>query len=858
MPEFADSFWSSDYAGGLGVLFSKLQQGIVENQQVLLVARMRADAEELYGTKLCAIPAAAEKNGGFNRDDGATARQAFEAWRNETEEAGKAHRKVAANIRALVLDPFSNWCEDHADRVNNSHEELLELVKDYDRQHEQVKKLRSHYFNKCRLVEDMEEETKFIAVPQPTDSPSSTTAKITPVIKLVSDADKDDEELEPLEVGDEFMQPGQVKQKLADMLEEIPLGEVKVAILGTYPNVATGEVLVAWIMKNWGASSVSYAERIGQDLVGHGFLRLIGAVGNTFSNNPKLNYQFRPKAFQWAGVSPKPVNSLLRRQTTIHMNGSSKDEPSSPTIGDYLGNFLTNQHPGETSNDRIRREAKEADARYKAGVRQLDLMRCKLEEAIMEHLKFMEKCEVDRVKALKSVILDFSGAVSNIIPSLQRTMDQIEIHQESILPVTDLRYLIENYRTGSFVPKVITYENYYNSPDEQTFGIDLEARARADRKRVPIIITSILQFLDHHYPDLEGDEARRGIWLVDVPLGATHHLRNSINNGKAPPKEVLANYEIPIVASVLKHYLLELPDSIVSSTKYEIIKTVYVTHGAEGKEEDRLTIIQNTLGTLPLTNIATLDAITTHFTRLIELTSADESFVHGLAQSLTNCILRPRVESPLTLNERHSYRLVRDLLAFKDQIFGALKRASTTARPRAISTDESQRRQHVEARNRAVIHTVKSRSSSPAAPVMRHGRQVSSDVTRFPINTSPTNSSPRSSGGRFKQRESLEVPEESPKTDAPAAPAEQQDSPDSDSANRKSPPPQPAAITAAAVAHGLEKKNSLGRSGHASSGRFPRRGNLARNMGKRDSVASDESDEAHQVGVTLTDKPMDY
>ena len=61
------------------------------------------------------------------------------------------------------------------------------------------------------------------------------------------------------------------------------------------------------------------------------------------------------------------------------------------------------------------------------------------------------------------------------------------------------------------------------------------------------------------YPDLEGDEARRGVWLVDVPLGATHHLRNAVNNGKAPPKDVLENYEIPIVASVLKLYLLELP-----------------------------------------------------------------------------------------------------------------------------------------------------------------------------------------------------------------------------------------------------------------------------------------------------------
>ena len=32
---------------------------------------------------------------------------------------------------------------------------------------------------------------------------------------------------------------------------------------------------------------------------------------------------------------------------------------------------------------------------------------------------------------------------------------------------------------------------------EQTFGVDLEARARADRKRVPVIITTILTFLDN-------------------------------------------------------------------------------------------------------------------------------------------------------------------------------------------------------------------------------------------------------------------------------------------------------------------------------------------------------------------------
>lgn len=67
------------------------------------------------------------------------------------------------------------------------------------------------------------------------------------------------------------------------------------------------------------------------------------------------------------------------------------------------------------------------------------------------------------------------------------------------------------------------------------------------------------------YPDLEGDEARRSIWLVDVPLAATHHLRNSINTGKAIPREILERYEIPIVASALKLYLLELPGTALQN-----------------------------------------------------------------------------------------------------------------------------------------------------------------------------------------------------------------------------------------------------------------------------------------------------
>ena len=47
-----------------------------ENQQILTVARMRADAEEVYGNSLAAITPATERiAGGFSRDEGASVRK---------------------------------------------------------------------------------------------------------------------------------------------------------------------------------------------------------------------------------------------------------------------------------------------------------------------------------------------------------------------------------------------------------------------------------------------------------------------------------------------------------------------------------------------------------------------------------------------------------------------------------------------------------------------------------------------------------------------------------------------------------------------------------------------------------------
>ncbi|KAL8768110.1 MAG: hypothetical protein Q9209_005573 [Squamulea sp. 1 TL-2023] len=897
MPGFADCFWSGDYAGGLGVLFGKLQQGVIENQQVLTIARMRAEAEEQYGRRLGEIaPTTDRMTGGFARDDGASLRKAYEGVRGEMQEASKNHKKIASNISELVVVPFTRWCDAHEARVQNSQDDLQIRIKTYDKQFDTVQKLRSQYFNKCRQVEDLEEENK-LAFQSPEKIESSSPKVLpTPTIRLPEK--EDSEEAEPLEIGDQAYTPDQVRKILTHMLNNINLREAKVPILGVYQNVSVGSDIVEYIQKHMGATSVRYAERVGQDLVEHGFLRLIGSVGRTFANSSKMNYQWRPKVFQMTGVPDKKKG--LDRVSSIGSATESIDSPIG-AMGEMLSgwNPLSNAHPNETPAERLRRESTEADERYKAGVRKLDQLRCSLEEAMIDHMKFMERCELDRLKAIKAVILDFSGAMSNVIPSLQSTVDNMMLYQETVQPLGDLRYLLENYRTGAFVPRVQIYDNYYNTVDDQTFGVDLEARARADRKRVPTIVTTILTFLDNHYPDLEGDEARRGIWLVDVPLAATHHLRNSINTGKPIPREVLERYEIPIVASALKLYLLELPDSLVSSQVYEIVKTIYSTADSSTSADARITVLQNTLGQLRLANIATLDAITTHFTRLIELTSAEEPFVSSLAQNLAPCILRPRTDNSLTMHERHNYRLIRDLFAHKEAIFGELKRASshahsstataanataaatvaaglTTPRVRAISTDESNRRVNTEARNRAIAS--KSRATSPAPPINgrahRRDRSAGPAETRFPIHTSsppPTPSATAESQRRGAARASLGVPDGT----GPSSVVEKQNNDVVEHNNYIPEPAPPSAVpepqdpsgsqmpnghSVTELSHGEEPEKRDSRS------RFPaRRTGAAGSLANRNSAGSGvlstgaktSLDGERPVGVQLSDKPMD-
>jgi len=148
----------------------------------------------------------------------------------------------------MVIRPFGRWSADHLNRVNHSHDELQAQVKTYDRQVEQCKKLRQSYYNKCRLLEDLEEETNLAfpttpavvppgaeekgkgkeekAAKEKSPPPGEEQGTKTPVTRKGSIED----DQWPLEIGDAFYSKEQLSELLATMIKEIPQKEVKVPI----------------------------------------------------------------------------------------------------------------------------------------------------------------------------------------------------------------------------------------------------------------------------------------------------------------------------------------------------------------------------------------------------------------------------------------------------------------------------------------------------------------------------------------------------------------------------------------------------------------------------------------------------
>ncbi|KAL3240136.1 GTPase-activating protein RGD2 RNJ42_05179 [Nakaseomyces bracarensis] len=721
MPSFVDTFWSEDLQSGLDVLFKRLYHGCDQCDLFIQMFASRMQYEVAYGRQLVGIPGNVDgladvirdskevSNVSKNRfsDDQVISEEvsvstvrALEGMLEQMSIEGNQHLTIASNIETLVLQPFSKWCTDHRERIKFSDKLLSKNVKNFNKSRAYVKKLENDYFSKCRALEEYK-RTSF------NDDELTRAMKSLKLQKKLQDdqeREKDNEtfiKINSLEIDNKSM-----REILTLILTELPKSEYKLPLINfTVNNTNNGSEITKFLKESLSLKDLDDAETFGQELLNLGFLKYCNGVGNTFVNSKKFQYQWKPYAYKFARISYNEEESKLLP--------SSITQDIENNVSTYLQDMTTRisqrnvsselELPNVTEEERtffkLIKEMEDADKKYYNETFKMDSLRCSVEELVIDHLSFMEKCELDRLKAIKKATLDFCSTLGNKITSLKVCSEKLLEYEDSIDPVADLLSLLTNYHTGIFHPRAITYNNYYNPGAFQNFGIDLETCCRLDKKVVPLIISATLTYMDGMYPDMSNDKVRTLTWISPVKLSATHQLRALLNKRQFRDEndiiEVLKshNSEPSTVASIIKLYLLELPLPLIPKDLSDVLSELYLefplTFNNDALESDelqrtkeendkkRLAGLSNILSSLPKTHLATLDSITTHFYRLINILKMGEngevtstSFTDAISQEFATCIIQAHTSEDNDLG----YRIFNDLLVHQNQIFPHLKK----------------------------------------------------------------------------------------------------------------------------------------------------------------------------------------
>ncbi|KAI0305821.1 hypothetical protein B0F90DRAFT_1693763 [Multifurca ochricompacta] len=740
---FTNSFWTQDYRRGLEVLYSKLEQvvplhtcsGPIMLTQTILSGRIGEQ---------CALPRphaglivleSFASGTGFSADDGATLLMAFRGLQAETAQQGGLHQ--------LVADPFEQWAASYHERLQASRATIVDgHVKNYEQAQTEVLKLKNTYFAKVRKADETEEDAKFApnselsdkyttsprlvpqriaqrfkdiqrkasnfaeggpkvdkgkgkVVEEPSDtivnaSPPSISPQLssTNLVIKTSSSPAPPEPPEPILLAGLSLPPAAISDLLTRASAELKLRPIRFPIVGEYL-CFTGEEFVIWLNENVQGFGGSFdrAEQAARELTERdGLLRRIGDLGNAFEPVDDAFYQFRPKAFelgkpakQETPLSPTklaPVAGSLIKRSNNFLNVVSKALATNPNA--------------EPPHVRARLEADAADREYRISVRKLDRQRLGLEERIEDTLKVLQRWETERLHAVKAVLLQFHGTLSNLPRALETPLERSASHIAAYLPDSDLSALIERYRTGPFRPQPQVYESVSHDESDVLFGIDLRkwfeggwstlhAETPQNKPVVPPVLTALLDSLNQAYPQLPNDGEKRKAWIYEVPLAVVHHLRESLN--AVPPEQpipgdIMTKYDPPVLASAVKLWLLELDPPIALWEGWEDLRRLYPMVPSVGStttkgerestdEHERLEALKVALLRLPKIHLYVLDAIVLHLRTLIDNTKVeeiDEVYVTKLALSIGRTILRPKVETSVSVQDRHAATFFVDLI----------------------------------------------------------------------------------------------------------------------------------------------------------------------------------------------------
>lgn len=259
-----------------------------------------------------------------------------------------------------------------------------------------------------------------------------------------------------------------------------------------------------------------------------------------------------------------------------------------------------------------------------------------------------------------------ASALSDTLSMFKETYNRVTLFQETLKAEQDIHYIVEQYSTGPFCPKPLIYENYYHgSATNQIFGVPIEEVAHIYGSYVPPIVSKGIQFIDTGLSVTNTIKTSEKVWSHIIPVKEMNTICSELDGLVGIQlKTALEAYELDMLANLIRVYLLELPECLLTFDLYDPVKLLYAQQDATG----RLMSISKLLATLPSPNYHTLKALSHHLFKLLKQTTTDD-LLNQLISTFSYILMRPRTCLPIHMHDRHPKRLVRDLFTQYNVIF---------------------------------------------------------------------------------------------------------------------------------------------------------------------------------------------
>ncbi|KAI7867404.1 hypothetical protein BDF14DRAFT_1803445 [Spinellus fusiger] len=491
---FQDSFWSPNaaldavpnFSYGLDVLHGKLHQSMEENTVIVQYLRQRIAAEHGYAELLQALSFDNIETA-FEKDVGAGLKRSFEIVRSESGETANGHLTRANNLTETALDPLERLAMRYQRIVQNTKTTMDKRIKDFEIMAESVDQVRTTYKVKCRAVQALDLE---YLPPLPYVDMQVRLGKFTfaymEIIRLLQRMSQDYNQ-----------QPKQETTLQEDHDIVVLTGEFIYEWMHNYchlllqneNNNHDTDFPSSFTLKNERERNTQMTMEICQDLLAYSFLCSVSGGQSTFDSLPDVFYKIRKQTFK--ELADNVIGNINQNKVSV------EDEVMTASSG-LGGIFERWNHKNHEENKQLAiQDMQEADKAYKESVAKAEKMRMETEQLLFMHYEEMESLEFERIQTIKQAFISIAAALSNTIPLCKEMYDRMMLYQETLRPDKDVRFIVEQYRTGRYCPKPIIYESYFHGTvSGQAYGIALDQLAQIHHTMVPFIISEGLAVIE--------------------------------------------------------------------------------------------------------------------------------------------------------------------------------------------------------------------------------------------------------------------------------------------------------------------------------------------------------------------------